>query len=147
MAAVLGDIHWRAMPSRLAIQKLRRHLHGLDTDCMSSSYPQETGETEFREMLAAVRKSQSEGKVDTSVRVQDEQTDGQLSSFLESVTRALCGKETSEQQTDTDEVDGRVEELFKPLVKLYFLKILFINLAETLEFEILLLNDVLTKTK
>ena len=74
---------------------------------MSSSYPQETGETEFREMLAAVRKNQP-GKVETNVTVfQGEQTGSCLNSLLEGLTSTFCGKQ--QQQTDTTCVNTNIQ--------------------------------------
>ena len=121
------------MPSRLAIQKLRRHLHGLENYPMSSSYPQESGETEFREMVAAVHKSESERKVETNVTVREE-TKSYCKPVIDAFSNCLCGTKDQEDQEDedVDETDGRTEDILKPLVKLYFLKILLIDIGISL---------------
>ena len=105
-------------------------MHGLENYPMSSSYPQESGETEFREMVAAVSKTESERKVETNVTVREE-TKSYCKPVIDVLSNCLCGTEDQEDE-DVDETDGRTEDILKPLVKLYFLKILFIDIGISL---------------
>ena len=60
------------MPSRQPLQKLRRHLNGLENWPMSSSYPQETGQEEARVMAKAIREKLQSDRVETTVTIQKE---------------------------------------------------------------------------
>ena len=105
------------MPTRQEVAKLGRHLKGLEKYPMSASYPQETGDFEFKKMLK-IMKADSGNKKETTIEIQD----GSDSLFK----KIFFGKHENQ---DTDEVDGKVEEILQPLVKLYFLKILFIDIG------------------
>ena len=111
------------MPSRKALQKLRRHLNGLENWPMSSSYPQESGEEEARVMAKKIRENLQSERVETTVSLQKD------SSWCHSILRKLHQLviETEDVKEDVDEVDGRTEDVLRPLVKLYFLKILFVE--------------------
>ena len=114
------------MPSRQALQKLRRHLNGLENWPMSSSYPQESGEEEARVMAKTIRENLQSERVETTVTLQKDS--GWCNSFLRKLQQLLLidGEDVKE---DVDEVDGRTEDVLRPLVKLYFLKILFIDIG------------------
>ena len=60
----------RIMPTRQEVAKLGRHLRGLEKYPMSASYPQETGDFEFKKMLQIMR-SDNGNKKETTVEIQD----------------------------------------------------------------------------
>ena len=91
-------------------------MHGLESCPMSSSYPQESGEAEFREMVAAVNNTQPERKVETNLTVREE-TKSYWKPVVDVLSNCSCG--TVDQEEDVDETDGRTEDILKPLVKLY----------------------------
>ena len=94
---------------------------------MSASYPQEAGKEEFRKIMKVLNDDKIETKVDTTVELEEEKT----WSFFE-ILKQILGIEEYRRSEQVDEVDGRTEEILKPLVKLYFLKILFIDIGITL---------------
>ena len=93
---------------------------------MSESYPQEAGKREFRKMMKVLKEEPLESKVDTTVELESEEKSC-LSGWI---LRRIIGSETISEPID--EVDGRTEEILRPIVKLYFLKILFIDIGITL---------------
>ena len=93
---------------------------------MSESYPQEAGKREFRKMLKVLKEKPSDSKVDTTVELESVEKPCLSGCIL----RRIIGSETISEPID--EVDGRTEEILRPLVKLYFLKILFIDIGITL---------------
>ena len=129
------------LPQR-AVHKLGRHLTGLDNWPMVASYPQESGEREFRQLVRIMEEKQAEEKKDTEVTLEksNEQFEG-LREIKLSFSNWLCKdckqREEEIDAFDTDDVDGRTEEILKPLVKLNFLYILFIDIGISL-------GDVLT---
>ena len=92
---------------------------------MSASYPQEAGKREFRKMMKVLKEETSESKVDTTVELEEEKT-----CSLGWILKKIIGSEAISEPID--EVDGRTEEILRPLVKLYFLKILFVDIGITL---------------
>ena len=57
------------MPTRQEVAKLGRHLRGLEKYPMSASYPQETGDFEFKKMLQIIKSDC--GNKETTVEIQD----------------------------------------------------------------------------
>lgn len=107
------------MPTRQEVARLGRNLRGLEKYPMSASYPQESGDLEFKKILQVLRPERG-NKMETTVEIHEGKS---------LFRKILCGKE---ETIDTEEVDGRVEEILKPLVKLYFLKILLIDIGISL---------------
>ena len=104
------------MPSEQALQKLKTHLN-FESYPMSSSYPQDNAEKDFRLMAKAIKsKLDTKGKMETTVKVQEKQL------WYQSITNKLKTILIGDQEIrDVDEVDGRTEEILQPIVKLYFL--------------------------
>ena len=90
---------------------------------MSASYPQESGKIELRRILKALEGNKMERKLETQIELQEDKP-----SFLESIKKSLW-QEDNDSNIEVDEVDGRREEILKPIVKLYFLKIIFIDIG------------------
>ena len=112
------------MSTRLALQKLRRHLNGLEDYPMSSSYPQDSGEMEFRKMAKDIRTKIDSNQVETTVEIKE--TKSKYESILKRFQNLVLG---DVDQNDIDQVDGRTEDILKPIVKLYFLKILLLDIG------------------
>ena len=92
---------------------------------MSSSYPQDNAEKDFRLMAKAIKSNlDTKGKMETTVQVQEKQL------WYQSITNKLKTILIGDQEIrDVDEIDGRTEEILQPIVKLYFLKILLLDIG------------------
>ena len=92
---------------------------------MSESYPQEAGKIELRKIMKVLIEETSGSKVDTTVELEE---DNRWS--LDWILKKMVGTEAISEPID--EVDGRTDDILRSLVKLYFLKILFIDIGITL---------------
>ena len=92
---------------------------------MSESYPQEAGKIELRKIMKVLKEDTSGSKVDTTVELEEDER-----WTLDWILKKIVGTEAISEPID--EVDGRTDEILRPLVKLYFLKILFIDIGITL---------------
>ena len=121
------------MLNRQTISKIRQEMKGLNNWPMSSSYPQDSGQREFKEMLRSIKTREEEDKVNMTVEVTSENkwnVQDCWSKMSKIFWNYFCG--IKDENSDLDEVDGGREDLLKPLVKLYFLKILFIDIGISL---------------
>ena len=121
------------MLNRQTISKLRREMTGLNDWPMSSSYPQDSGQREFKEILRSIKTREEQDKVNTTLEVTSENKWNVLdccSKMSQIFWNYICG--IKNENSNLDEVDGGREDLLKPLVKLYFLKILFIDIGISL---------------
>ena len=75
------------MPSRQALQKLRRQLNGLENWPMSSSYPQDPGEEEVKAMAKTLRENLQSPRVETTVTLQKDPTLNQSKSSLSNMDK------------------------------------------------------------
>ena len=109
------------MTRKLSLQKLKQASEGNFN--MTSSYPQDSGEKEFKEMAKMLKESNNIQRVETTVELDNENWFSKMEN--------LVNKYILEEQTDEecDEVDGVTDDVLKPLVKLYFLKILLIDIG------------------
>ena len=111
------------MADRKAKAELGKHFNGLESWPMSLSYPQSAGEKEFRDLAKEIKDTmESENKKMTL-----KGSNNKYGSFKERALTLLFG--TLEKEIISDEVDGRTEEILTPLVKLYFLKVLLIDIG------------------
>ena len=97
---------------------------------MTASFPQDKGQIEVRKLVKTLNKLDALKQEETSVEVNEE-----CDSLRYKLRKLLCASGNEEESID--EVDGRTEEILKPLVKLYFLKILILDIGISL-------GDVLT---
>ena len=126
------------LPQR-AVHKLGRHVQGLDNWPMVASYPQDCGEREFRQLVRNMEEMDKmeetktmEGKKDTSVTLEInnktfDDKEKNSNSFLDWLCTSVEEKEA--QPADIDDVDGRAEEILKPLVRLIFMKTLLVDIG------------------
>ena len=111
------------------MSKLRNEMKGLDNWPMSSSYPQESGEREFKEVMRSLqtRGRKEQEKTNTSVELGPHTEKTLIDSCSNTIWSTVCG--LKDENSDIDQVDGGGEDILKPLVKLYFLKIFFIDIG------------------
>ena len=96
---------------------------------MSASYPQDTPHSHLRDILHTMaRKDQRDKKTETTVSIEVENG---CSRWCKNLINGLLNFEEIDIE-HVDEVDGRVDELLSPLVKLYFLKILLFDIGISL---------------
>ena len=122
-----------AMSSNQALLKAGRHFNSFEKWPMSSSYPQDSGQKEYRYMAKAMKEKMDTQRRETIVNVENNQ-DNCYESFRNFFINIIIGGEesTDKDAGDIDEVDGRTEDILKPIVKLYFLKIIFVDIGISL---------------
>ena len=96
------------MLNRQTLSKIRCEMKGLDSWPMSSSYPQESGEREFKELMRSLK-----------TRAKEEKEVGHhkgtfIDSCSNTIWKTLCGLQ--DENSDIDQVDGGSEDILKPLV-------------------------------
>ena len=98
------------LPQR-AVHKLGRHLNGLDNWPMSASYPQESGEIEFKQLLRSMEdKNKAEDKVDMAVTLDVENKEYKggrimITSCLNFMCKDCEQDEEEDPAADIDDVD------------------------------------------
>ena len=118
------------MSTSQSLQKVRRHLNGFEKWPMNSSYPQESGEQELREIAKAIKDKKDYEKRETTVNMETN-SNKFCDTIYDSFLRFITGDDET-NEIEGDEVDGRTEDILKPIVKLYFLKILLIDIGISL---------------
>ena len=128
-----GGENISAMSSNQALLKAGRHFNSFEKWPMSSSYPQDSGQKEYRYMAKAMKEKMDTQRRETIVNVENNQ-DNCYESFRNFFKNIIIGGEesTDKDAEDVDEVDGRTEDILKPIVKLYFLKIIFVDIGISL---------------
>ena len=124
------SVYFSNMSTSQSLQKVRRHLNGFDKWPMTSSYPQETGEQELREIAKAIKEKKDSEKRETTVNMETN-SNKFCDTIYDSFLRFITGDDET-NEIEGDEVDGRTEDILKPIVKLYFLKILLIDIGISL---------------
>ena len=64
------SVYFSNMSTSQSLQKVRRHLNGFNKWPMTSSYPQETGEQELREIAKAINDKKDSEKRETTVNME-----------------------------------------------------------------------------
>ena len=99
---------------------------------MSASYPQDNVHSELRKIIKTMaNNADKENKTETTVSLEE---DDSCLRWFKNIKKKFSKLEENEMDDvgDFDEVDGKVDELLSPLVKLYFLKILIFDIGISL---------------
>ena len=104
---------------------------------MSSSYPAPTGHLETRTFLKTLAHGKKETEIvlsDKMETVNDKDKDSNSGNFIHQIYQYFCPlvSHNETKSEDIDDVDGRAEDLLRPLVKLVFLKILLVDIGISL---------------
>ena len=111
-------------------ERQREEEVGLSSWPMSSSYPVTRTQLEARKMVKFITNQRKETEVVVQNKNQNEEDPNCPKKGLKERIACFFAFPLSEEDpTDVDEVDGLAEEFLKPLVKLFFLKILLIDIG------------------
>ena len=106
---------------------------GLSSWPMSSSYPVTRTQLEARKMIKYITSQRKETEVvlQNDAREEEDHKDTKkgIKERLLGLSSFFATPQSEEDPPDVDEVDGLAEELLRPLVKLFFLKILLIDIG------------------
>ena len=112
-------------------ERQREEEVGLSSWPMSSSYPVTRTQLEARKMVKFITNQRKETEVVVRNKTPNEEDPDDCSKkgLKERLTGFFAFPKSKEDPPDVDEVDGLAEEFLKPLVKLFFLKILLIDIG------------------